>query len=825
MKSADSQLKRLYLQRVVTSVVPAECDLGFIQSIVGDLLQSSGQSTQRPLNTILGEFKAYFDQENNSHQWTDFRRTIQLLVNCTLAETVSNYLANLAKLVPPIQGHNKTLNWVQSGENESPVTALSLNSSNVSSKQDLRTMADIAKSYTVPDDSQLFQALLLALVGQETGFFLILDDLTALSIPITVSSGSTALLTEILEAALLFRDLALHLESAKGKTNSPIKAAYLRFTETYLLLYASSVDHLFQSSPSSLLFVLHEVKPYIKNLRLLRYLRTFFQEPSGFGLLSKSFELSQFGDSEIAQFSTLLFNEVVKPYYQFIEHWIIKGELIDDDNEFFVHFDKVETHINDIIKFNSKLLPKFLSFEEGVFEKILQIGKTIVFLEKYCQELAWVNNYSSRYYTFIFKVHSGMNSMSTNTIEKMIACQFGELTNYFTAVVQSKLSLFLHLSNLKLLMFSEAGDFIDTINHQGHKMFAEPAMYLTPSRLSDLLNSAVSASSMGNLPLRYVNRIDARILDLSHGTVGWDVFTLEYKIPEIPLEALLNYQNQLTEYLRLFNFLWGLRHFSFLLQQNFILSQRLQKHELRIIKEKSKSMRERFNNFSRAQSEWIIRSARNINIVRHKILHVVMALLRFVSFDLIEKNFNEEIVKKLFRLKSPIPQNTMKLAGQSQNLSILNDNFLREIGFANPTEDCETIPRIEHNMNDCTLDDVVVCHKQYLLTITSNKLLREGMRGRASGESLVDQVYGFLEISFSFVQACDQFESLLAHLTGLLKMQTENEEAIEDINKRLEDVVSIIFLDVYKKRFVPKLDAFRRDLRAEPDLKDLSKCL
>lgn len=787
---------------------------------MSDILLTQTKRTARPLKSILEEYKVLLLNQGKTKQWNDFQRTSILLENIVLADLLANYLTYIAQLLPQsdlaLEQHQSAHDHLRNYKSYiSPTSTTPLNSTGA----DLLTRADIVL-FHVSIEPRLFTALLSALVGQETEFFLFLDANNSVTVPVSVDVGSSALLTEILDASLLYRNLSLMLHSAKGNTKLPIKTAFLRFSESYLLRYSNDIDRIFLQKPNSFLCILNSVTPHIRQLRLLSYLKKYFSEASGFNLLSKSFNLSQFGDSEVAQFSSELFQEVVQPYYQYMEHWIIKGELIDEDGEFFVYFDKSKNHINDIVLFDGRLLPKFLDYEDEFFEKILQIGKTLIFLEKYCSELAWTNNFSSRYYTYIFKTYSGLHSMNTNAVQDMILSQFNELTNFLTATIHSKLHFFLHLSNLRTIMFSEAGDFVDAVNQSGHAIFGEPAMNLTPSRLSDLLSSSIASSSVLSLPAEYLNRIDARILDLSHGTIGWDVFTLEYKIPEVPLDSLLNYQNQLTQYLRLFNFLWGLRHFIFLLQQNFVSYQRLRKNELKIIGNQTNIVNNKRHTFG-THNKWVFKSVKTINLMRHLVLHVVQEILRFVSYDLIEKSFTEEIIKKIFRLRSL----TARSEGEEfLRLAILNAAFLQECSATCTLEHCETVPKIVHNMNDCTLDDILMYHKNYLLSITASKLLRENMRGRTSGESLVDQVYGFLEVSFSFVQACDQFESCLTQLAGLYQMGSEAEDEIFETYRNLEGVMKIA-AGVYKDQFLPKLDIFKRDLRAEPDLKDLSKSL
>ena len=117
------------------------------------------------------------------------------------------------------------------------------------------------------------------------------------------------------------------------------------------------------------------------------------------------------------------FTEVVKPYYNIVEHWI-ERELIDNNNEFFIIFDQEQNEFNSIIK----LLPAFIKSSD----KIFQIGKTLIFLNKYCRELKWVNQYNVKYSAILFNNHQGLASMTTNEMIKLIDLQYNEILTFLT---------------------------------------------------------------------------------------------------------------------------------------------------------------------------------------------------------------------------------------------------------------------------------------------------------------------------------------------------------------------------------------------------------
>ncbi|MEC4630699.1 Spc97/Spc98 family protein, partial [Bacillus safensis] len=60
-----------------------------------------------------------------------------------------------------------------------------------------------------------------------------------------------------------------------------------------------------------------------------------------------------------------------------------------------------------------------------------------------------------------------------------------------------------------------------------------------------------------------LRRLDARMLELSHGEIGWDCFTLEYKI-DAPVDVVITPWGS-TQYLKVFNFLWRVKRVEFAL--------------------------------------------------------------------------------------------------------------------------------------------------------------------------------------------------------------------------------------------------------------------
>ena len=86
---------------------------------------------------------------------------------------------------------------------------------------------------------------------------------------------------------------------------------------------------------------------------------------------------------------------------------------------------------------------------------------------------------------------------------------------------------------------------------------ARPANTLYRHNLTATLETAIRQSSAQNDSPDVLRRLDARMLEYSHGEIGWDVFTLEYKV-DAPIDTVLDLE-AMVKYLKLFNHLWKIK--------------------------------------------------------------------------------------------------------------------------------------------------------------------------------------------------------------------------------------------------------------------------
>lgn len=604
----------------------------------------------------------------------------------------------------------------------------------------------------------------------------------------------------ICEVGLIYRHLK---EFVKSKDlNSPIKLAFVIFTEKQLSLYAEFINTLFEARPTSLIDIEREVLWWTRDLRSLLNLKCQLDK-NGYDFLSEVYTLTNFGGVRNKKQSQDLFKTIVQPYYEIIEHWILRGELIDVSNEFFIEF--VQTNdFNDVIKFLPFKVPLFIP--NSIQEKIFQIGKMLIFLNKYCKELQWVNDYVNKYSNVVYNSFKGLSSMTTNEIVRLVNLQYQELIEYLTLVIFGKKNeLIEHLKNFRDFYFARNDDFVQTLLVKGRKTLTLESQNITYHQLSEILSESINSTSVKNNPRH--SRLSCRILNLGSVTSGWDLFTIEYNISDLPINYLL--KSQMKAYLKLFNFFWKLRQLSNFLRIDSEDFKRLQKIDLtQIIKLYRKYKRgnqssNRFKKFS-----WIVKSVNTINLLRHKYMRFVNTIIKYLSFDIIEAGFQNDLIKKLF-----------KSADINANLIDFNPDFVKKFN-----SNAKISKKIKDNVNELTIDDILNIHQKYLDNISNTKILRIDFVGKHSKLPLINQIYSILELIYEFTILSSKYSGVMSQYLRVLNIaddDTDLDHDIIDMEASLQQAFNLVYRVNYGN-YTKQFNDFNEDLRNDLDLNELS---
>lgn len=265
-------------------------------------------------------------------------------------------------------------------------------------------------------------------------------------------------------------------------------------------------------------------------------------------------------------FAERLLSNVTRPFYDMLRHWIYDGELTDPYLEFFVieqnpsmpdgNGAKVGASSvwEDKYTIHSPQVPAIIT--ESFAKKVFLIGKSLNFIRHGCSDAEWVESYSKSTSKELRYGDTAKLEMSIDEAYKTTMARLIELMG-------TKFKLFDHLRALKKFLLLGQGDFIALLMEGLSGSLERPANTLYRHNLTAQLEHAIRGSNAQFESQDVLRRLDARMLELSHGEIGWDVFTLEYKI-DAPVDVVVTPYGS-RQYLKVFNFLWRVKRVEFAL--------------------------------------------------------------------------------------------------------------------------------------------------------------------------------------------------------------------------------------------------------------------
>ncbi|KAF9221950.1 gamma-tubulin complex, component 3 [Gyrodon lividus] len=305
------------------------------------------------------------------------------------------------------------------------------------------------------------------------------------------------------------------------------------------------------------------------------------------------------GDPFVRKFTDQLLEEVSAPFFSTLHKWLFSGELYDPYNEFFVSVDPELAHMQYLLhpsslaggvdgvfgalsgeaedmsterenglrlweakyQFRRDMLPMFVG--EAFGKKIFSTGKSLNFIRYSCHDSDWVATREKMSSTGGILKYSDIAGL-----ERSIDSAYSTASQRLFEVFIEKFKLMDHLRALKHYLLLGYGDFAEQLMEALGPSLTRPANTLYRHNLTATLETAVRTSNAQNDPPDVLRRLDARMLEYSHGEIGWDVFTLEYKV-DAPIDTILD-PDSMMKYLKLFNHLWKMKRVESTLSQGWM---------------------------------------------------------------------------------------------------------------------------------------------------------------------------------------------------------------------------------------------------------------
>lgn len=411
----------------------------------------------------------------------------------------------------------------------------------------------------------------------------------SLKLPATLPPPLISLLHSLAEPSLLYKDLTDWVKTpAGGLLGQSLRAAVNGELRAYLNLVATlegqirrALSSLDESAPRSgigkagvtLKRCVVWTREATMGLRLLSLIAEESKSKKGGQLISliHGFSTSH-GDPIVAAFAERLLASVTRPFYDILRHWIYDGELQDPYQEFFVREQDpndeerqdlkargMSSVWNDKYEVEKGMIPSIITTDDFA-QKVFLIGKSLNFIRHSCGDAPWVDDYSK-------SSSKELRYGDTATLEAWIDEAYKTTMKRLMDLMTNKFHLFHHLKALKSYLLLGQGDFIALLMESLAANLDRPAGAQYRHTLTAQLEHAIRGSNAQYDSPEVLRRLDARMLQLSHGDIGWDCFTLEYKV-DAPTDVVVTEWGN-KQYLKVFNFLWKIKRVEFALSYSW----------------------------------------------------------------------------------------------------------------------------------------------------------------------------------------------------------------------------------------------------------------
>ncbi|CAJ2502516.1 Uu.00g099100.m01.CDS01 [Anthostomella pinea] len=407
----------------------------------------------------------------------------------------------------------------------------------------------------------------------------------SLKLPSTLPSPLIGLLHTLAEPSLLYRTLEDFVKTpTKGLLDQSLRAAINSELRSYLTLVATlegqirrALATIDEKAPRNgigkagvtLKRCVVWTREATMGLRLMSLIAEESKTKKGGQLITliHSFSSSH-GDPIVGAFAERLLTPVTRPFYDILRHWIYDGELSDPYLEFFVQLTlphettqgkSGSTNVwEDKYKEQPDMIPSIITAEFS--QKVFLIGKSLNFIRHSCGDSQWVESYSKA-------SSKELRYGDTATLESWIDDAYKTTMRRLLHLMTNKFHLFDHLQALKSYILLGQGDFIALLMESLAANLDRPAGAQYRHTLTAQLEHAIRGSNAQYDSPEVLRRLDARMLQLSHGDIGWDCFTLEYKI-DAPVDVVVSDWGN-RQYLKVFNFLWRIKRVEFALSSTW----------------------------------------------------------------------------------------------------------------------------------------------------------------------------------------------------------------------------------------------------------------
>jgi len=830
----------------VKTLVPPELGSSYTETVYHELIdfiESNNQDRWYEVEDVLLQAKQRLLTKGSFNQWEKLEQLIEVLSKLKAPESIARYLVLLGAFADDdsdkneqLRAKNPTLERVTStyapmngtendarsisgsfyGPNGAGDSFENINFDRFSDRRSIysaaqnRSMND-SRNYTLGEvsipyfennvrEEDILKYISFTLVGTTSNLFPLRDGEVLL--PEELSNSESGLLHLVMELGLVYQKLAGSIEIFKFKKSpSAIKNAIMSYIFEEITDYMKLVNALSNKKTFSLRSMLADLLDELVKLRFLHHLTKKLEIESGDKLLSSLHHYHNYGDVTIRNCASSLLRYSLEPFFNFLRSWLVDGELADKAGEFFISWSS-DNHLQnrDIkVEYNPERIPEF--FPKDLGDKIYLIGKTNIFLNRYCKESKWCTSFAQRLNVLLNRLKSSkVFFFSDSSFNKLIVDQYSEINNYFNYIIHTKYHLMDILKALRDFLLMGKGDFLQDVITSGSDLLNDPSNTLSGHQLTKLLQDAVLKTTVRHLlnvsdEFNAVNNLDARLLEIGHGNIGWDVFTLDYQLHP-PISLILNDETNQhkRDYLKVFNYLWKFKRLEALFTEEWRKQKNLRQRNLHVV---------------------IFRKINRVRLIQNFLRGFSHSIERFIFEEIINSNYEALIEElKLENNVSKIPiVKTAKDFKVSKTILKPSEDYLNTL---NQTQ--RSFEEKKHGYKELSIDALRTLHVDYLSSITKHKLINgsnPNSKGKFSKKLYIYQLNSLINLVFKFMITVKEFNVLVDELENLSKF----DDVIGE-DDHLHARFSIIYNNTLKifNEFNAGLKVFISDLSNDDDM-------
>ncbi|KAL1559599.1 Gamma-tubulin complex component 3 [Salvia divinorum] len=298
-------------------------------------------------------------------------------------------------------------------------------------------------------------------------------------------------------------------------------------------------------------------EPMVK-MKLMAVLVDSCKVLKGGGMAGAIHMHAQHGDPLVHDFMNRLLRRVCSPLFEMVRSWVLEGELEDIFAEFFILGQpvKAESLWREGYRLHSAMLPALIS--QSLAQRILRTGKSINFLRVCCNDQGWADAATEAAAAVGTSTRrGGLGYGETDALESLVAEAAKRIDRRLLDVMFKHYKFKEHCLAIKRYLLLGQGDFVQYLMDIVGPDLSEAANTISSFKLAGLLESAIRSSNAQYDDSDILDRLRVKMMPHNTGDRGWDVFSLEYDA-RVPLNTVFT-ESVMSQYLRIFNFLWKLR--------------------------------------------------------------------------------------------------------------------------------------------------------------------------------------------------------------------------------------------------------------------------